>query len=80
MGIKINRPTAFLKKTMVGLSTVSDAKRIQTPIIENSKAEVIRQRSALATGLVELSVFDNISGSSGVVVEMKAEKAFIPQF
>ena len=76
----MNRPTAFLKKTMVGLSTVSDAKRIQTPIIENSKAEVIRQRSALATGLVELSVYDNISGSSGGVVEMKAAKAFIPQF
>ena len=36
-GRKINRPTKFRKNTTVALSTVCEAKRIQTPMTENKK-------------------------------------------
>ena len=46
-GRKINRPTKFRKNTTVALSTVCEAKRIQTPMTENRKAEQVRKTIAL---------------------------------
>ena len=49
----MNRPTTLRKNTIVALSTLCEAKRIQTPIIENKKADSIKKPIALTVVLDE---------------------------
>jgi len=39
MGVSSKSPVALRKNTMVGLSTVCEARRISTPMLANKKAE-----------------------------------------